>query len=99
MENLVVVNPFEVTDVRREEAIAMWDSFEKYFSIQPGYVSAKLLESIGSDSRFGLVTVAEWKSFELFQAALSNPELEQLASTLPSDIPHYPGAYKIIRGV
>jgi len=64
---------------------------------EPGYISTKLHKAISPDARFHLVNIAEWESVEAFQAALDNPELQDIAKDLPSDIPHYPGLYEVIR--
>ena len=97
MANITVINPFEVPQGREDEALSMWEAFAEYFRKQPGYISTKLHKAINPDAKFHLVNIAEWESVEAFQAALSNPELQNIAKDLPSDIPHYPGLYEVIR--
>lgn len=97
MANVIVINPFEVPKGKEEQALAMWDVFAEYFHKQPGYISAKLHQSINGDARFHLVTVAEWESPEHFSAALSNPELQKITKTATELFPSYPGLYEVIR--
>ena len=97
MSNVTVINPFEVPQGREDEALLMWDAFAEYFRKQPGYISTKLHKAINPDAKFYFVNIAEWESPEAFQTALENPELMEVAKKLPSDIPHYPGLYEIIR--
>ncbi len=97
MTYITVINPFEVPQGREKDALSMWETFAEYFRKQPGYISTRLHKAINPDAKFHLVNVAEWESAEAFQAALSNPELQDIAKELPGDIPSYPGLYQIIR--
>jgi heme-degrading monooxygenase HmoA len=97
MADVTVINPFEVPQGREDEALSMWDAFAEYFRKQPGYISTKLHKAINADARFHLVNIAEWDSVEAFQAAISNPGLQDIAKAFPSDILHYPGLYEVIR--
>ncbi len=64
---------------------------------QPGYISTELHKAIDPSARFFFVNIAKWESADAFQSALNNPELMEVAKGLPSDIPHYPGLYEVIR--
>ena len=97
MAPITVINPFEVPPGREEEALSTWEAFAAYFRKQPGYISTKLHKAINPDAKFHLINIAEWESAEAFQAALRNPELQEIAKDLPGDIPHYPGVYEVIR--
>lgn len=97
MAHITVINPFEVPQGREEEALSMWDVFAAYFRKQPGYISTTLHKAIDPEAKFHFINIAEWETVEAFQAALSNPELMEIAQDLPQDIPHYPGIYEIIR--
>ena len=97
MANVIVINPFEVSEGNEERAIEMWDQFAAYFRKQPGYVSAKLHRAINPDARFHLVTVAEWESPDHFMAALNNPELSNIVEAATDHSPNYPGLYEVIR--
>lgn len=97
MPNITVINPFEVPQGREDEALTMWETFAEYFRKQPGYISTRLHKAINSDAKFYLINIAEWESAEAFQTAIGNPELQEVAKDLPSDIPSYPGLYEVIR--
>jgi heme-degrading monooxygenase HmoA len=97
MDNIIVINPFEVQKGKEEQAIETWDRFADYFRRQPGYVAAKLHRAVGPDARFHLVTIAEWESPDHFMAALNNPELQKIAEAATDHSPNYPGLYEVIR--
>ena len=97
MANIIVINPFEVSEGNEEQAIGMWDKFAAYFRKQPGYVSAKLHRAVNPDARFHLVTIAEWKSPDHFMAALNNKELNSIVDSATDHSPNYPGLYEVIR--
>lgn len=97
MSNVIVINPFEVPEGMESEALKSWDTFAEYFSQQPGYVSTRLHRALTPDARFQLVNVAEWKNAEEFQAALTNPELQNIMAGMENEIPHFPGLYEVIR--
>ncbi|MEJ2143413.1 MAG: antibiotic biosynthesis monooxygenase [Gammaproteobacteria bacterium] len=97
MENITVINPVEVPEGRENEALEMWEAFAEYFRKQPGYISTKLHKALNPDAKFHFINIAEWESADAFQAAISNPELMDVAKNLPDDIPHYPGIYEVIR--
>ena len=97
MRSITVINPFEVPQGREDETLSMWEAFAEYFRKQPGYISTELHKAIDPSSRFLFVNIAKWESADAFQSALNNPELMDVAKGLPSDIPHYPGLYEVIR--
>ena len=97
MANIIVINPFEISKGKEEQALAMWDKFAEYFRRQPGYVSSKLHRAIDPDARFHLVTIAEWESADHFGAALKNPELQKIAESAMDHSTNYPGVYEVIR--
>jgi len=97
MTIVTVINPFELPQGREDEALSMWDTLAEYFRKQPGYISTTLHKALSPDTKFHLINIAKWESAEAFQAALSNPELQNIANELPNDIPHYPGLYEVAR--
>ena len=97
MANIIVINPFEVSEGMEDQALETWDKFAEYFRKQSGYVSAKLHRAINPDARFYLVTVAEWESPDHFMAALNNPELQEIAKAATDHSPNDPGIYEVIR--
>jgi heme-degrading monooxygenase HmoA len=75
----------------------MWEAFAEYFRKQPGYISTELHKAIDPDAKFQFINIAKWESADAFQSAPNNPEIMEVAKDLPSDIPHYPGLYEVIR--
>ena len=98
MTSITIVNPFEVPEESIEKAIESWDAFESFFTKQKGYISAKLLRSHDTSSKFNLVTIAEWDTKENFEAAIANPELALIAAEQP-EFTRYPASYDTIRNV
>ena len=98
MSSITVVNPFEVPEESIEQAIRAWDAFESFYKKQKGYISAKLLKSYDSSSKYNLVTIAEWGSQEDFDTANSSPELAGIVKKQPDFIRH-PATYETIRNV
>jgi heme oxygenase (mycobilin-producing) len=96
METVIVINPFEVQEDRRGQALEAWDRIAAYMERQDGFVSARLHRSIDPRSRFAFVTVAEWDSAEKFAAAFRSDEFVELDHAL-AEFPHYPGVYELIR--
>lgn len=97
MDNVIVINPFEVPKSKEEQALTMWDRVAEYFRRQPGRVSSKLHRASNPDARFHLVTVAKWVSPEHFIAALKSPELHKILETATDHSPNDPGLYEVIR--
>lgn len=98
MENLVLINPFEVQEGKEDEFLHWWQLGADYISTQPGFVSARLHRALSPDARFRFVNVAEWKSAEDWQAAISS-RLENVPEGVPflQAIPNYPSLYEVVR--
>jgi heme-degrading monooxygenase HmoA len=97
MAKVIVINPFEVPEGKETSALEMWDKLADYFRQQPGYVSTKLHRAVHPGAWFHLINFSEWESAEHFQAALSSPQLQELAAGSSDEFPHYPALYEIIR--
>lgn len=95
--SIVVMNPIELGDTPVHEAVAQWDRFADFFARQPGYVSATLHRAVDDSAKFGLVTLAHWESADAFLAAVSQPELMEIAEDGPS-LASSPAIYEVIRG-
>lgn len=96
MPNIIAINPFEVAPGKETEALKVWDRVAEFMNRQPGFVSAKLHQSLGPNTKFHLVTVAEWESAEHFMNVLASDELKEAAKGMEA-FPHYPGLYQVIR--
>ena len=95
--NITIVNPIEVPAGREAEALEIWDRYAAYFKNQPGYVGTRLHRSMDPKAKFHFVNIAEWESMDAFVAALHNEEIKSIGEGFPSDMPHYPAPYEVIR--
>ncbi|MBX2821213.1 MAG: antibiotic biosynthesis monooxygenase [Rhodothermaceae bacterium] len=64
---------------------------------EPGYVSTKLHRSLDPNAKFSFVYIAEWESMDAFLAALNNEEIKSVGEGFPTEMPHYPAPYEVIR--
>ena len=96
MSHIIAINPFEVSPGKQSEALTIWDRVAEFMNRQPGFISAKLHQSLDPNAKFHLVTVAEWESAEHFMKALGSDELKAAAKGMEA-FPHYPGLYQVIR--
>lgn len=96
MANIIAINPFEVAPGTEAEALRIWDRVAEFMQRQPGFISARLHQSLDPQAKFQLVTVAEWQSAQHFMTMLASDELKDAARGLEA-FPHYPGLYRVIR--
>lgn len=91
-----MVNPLEVTKGREQEALAEYWKFAAYFSKNQATCPRKCIgRSVARHGSY-LVTVAEWRSVEAFQAALQGDTLKKLMETSTGVFRPNPGLYEII---
>lgn len=93
---VVVINPFEVPEDRRQEALAAWDRAAAYLERQDGFIEARLHRTVDPHARYAFVTVATWASAQQFAAAVGSEEFRVLEEGL-ADFPHGPGVYEVVR--
>ncbi len=96
-EHVTIINPIEVPAGREADALAIWDSYAAFFRKQPGYIQTKLHRAIDPKAKFHYVNVAEWESMDAFVAALHSEEIKSVGDGFPSDMPHFPAPYEVIR--
>ena len=97
MENVVLINPFEVPrDIPDDEFLEGWQAAADYLRTQPGFVGARLHRAVLPDARFRFVNVAEWASPQDFRAAVSSAGFRALAEETP---PNYPSLYEVVRAI
>jgi heme-degrading monooxygenase HmoA len=96
MENIVLINPFEVEEGKEDEFLGWWQQAADHMCAQPGFVRTRLHRAVSPDARFRFINVAEWKSPQDWQAAMaSNPLLrDELRDSAP---PSYPALYEVVR--
>jgi len=97
MENVVLINPFEVPPDRDDEAfLAAWEAAADYLRAQPSFVGSRLHRALRPDARFRFVNVAEWASPQDFQGAVTSEGFRALAS---GSAPNFPSLYSVVRTI
>lgn len=94
---VILINPFEVSTGKEDEAMAFWDRVADYMSKQPGFISTRLHRAIVPWARFHLINIAEWESVGHFEAAINSEEFKKLTEPYMVIFPHYPGLYEVVR--
>lgn len=97
MANVILLNPFEVTAGKEEEALALWERGADIMRKSPGFISTRLHRAVSPDARFHLINMAEWDSVESFMAAIETDEFKEATAGSMETIPHFPGLYEVIR--
>jgi heme-degrading monooxygenase HmoA len=96
MENVVLINPFEVEEGKEDEFLDWWQQAADHMRTQPGFVNTRLHRAILPDARFRFINVAEWKTTQDWQAAISSPRMQELREARPWP-PSYPSVYEVVR--
>ena len=94
MDHVTLINPFEVPTGKEEEFVERWKEAADYLRQQEGFVSTRLHESLDPAAAFRFVNVAVWEPPEHFQRALSTPEFQELAQSMPFS--GRPALYRVI---
>ena len=94
MQNVVLINPFEVPAGRDDEFLAGWSAAAEYMSARPGFVRTRLHRALSPDSGFRFVNVAEWASPGDFEAAVKSEEFRRIVANGP---PGMPALYEVVR--
>ena len=93
MTNAVLINVFEVPAGHDEEFLRGWQAARDVLRRQPGFVSARLHQSLDPAAAFRFVNVAEWASPEDFRRAVATPEFQELVRGMP--FAGHPALYRI----
>jgi heme oxygenase (mycobilin-producing) len=94
---VVLINIFQVSPAQEEAFVAAWKEAHDHLTQQDGYVSTKLHESLQADARFRFVNVAQWKSAQQYQAAVSTEAFRQIAQrTRANSKEATPALYRVI---
>lgn len=72
--NMVLVDVVEVEPERMKGYKEMWDRAKDYMKNKPGFVSADLHVNQSQDTPIKYINIAEWRSAEEFEAALTTEE-------------------------
>ncbi len=97
MSSVVLINPFEVPQDKKEEFLTMWENVAEYMRRQPGFISTKLHRAVSPEAHFRFINIAEWESAQHFQAVISSKEFQRLSAGSLEAFPHFPALYEVIR--
>jgi quinol monooxygenase YgiN len=95
MDNVVLINPFEVPERTDDEFLRWWDRAAEFMRAQSGFVSTRLHRAVLPDARFRFINVAEWKSIGDWQAAMSSPTMQEVVRD--SAVTAFPSLYEVVR--
>ena len=93
---VVLINPFEVSEGKEEDALSFWEKVADYMREQPGFISTRLHKAVVPWARFHLINVAEWESIDHFESVMNSEEFKNLVGPYMKKFPHYPGLYEVI---
>ncbi len=94
MSTIVLINPFEVPQGQEEAFLKGWHAAAEHLRQAPGFLSARLHESLDPQAKFRFVNVAEWESPQHFQAAMSSEAFQQSRGKMPFTA--FPALYRVI---
>ncbi len=93
---VTLINVFEVSQGKEQEAIKMWESARDFLKNQQGYISTQLHESFDESARFKLINIAEWESVESFKKATA-AMIKSGKVPIVEGVKGNPSLYKVIR--
>jgi heme-degrading monooxygenase HmoA len=96
MDNVVLINPFEVPKGKESQALEFWKRVARFMQKQPGFVSTRLHQSVVPWAKFHLINIAEWKSAADFEKAVNSEEFKELTKPYMEVFPHFPGLYRLV---
>ena len=95
--SVILINPFELPEGADDESFLRgWERAAEYMRSRPGFVSTRLHRALAPDARFRFVNVAEWRSPEDFQKAVSSDEFREIAKGAG---PASPALYEVVRSM
>jgi heme-degrading monooxygenase HmoA len=94
MDNVTLINIFEVPEGRQEGFVARWRDAAAYLRQQEGFISTRLHQSLDPSVRFAYVNVAMWVTAEHFQRAVSSPQFQEMARAM--HFPSHRALYQVV---
>jgi len=94
MQNVILINPFEVPAGEEEQFLKAWHEVGEYMRRVPGFRSTRLHQSLDPQAKFRFINVVQWESAQHFQAAINAEEFRRLVTDLPFTA--YPALYQVI---
>lgn len=65
--SVILLNPFDVSAGKENEALALWERTAEAMRKSPGFISTRLHRAISPDARFRPINMAEWESPQHFR--------------------------------
>lgn len=80
------INVFEIPSDEVDEFITRWRERARLMSTAPGFRNAQLHRATSSETRFQLINVARWESYDHWHDAISDPRLQdEIRRVAPAD--------------
>ncbi len=93
---VTLINVFEVPDGQVDQSIEAWEAARDFLSMQPGYISTSLHQSLSPDARFQLINIAQWETQEAFVAATRRMRQEGVFAP-DEGLKMNPALYQVVR--
>ncbi|GAA5053409.1 antibiotic biosynthesis monooxygenase family protein [Nocardia callitridis] len=84
-EPVTLINAFSVPFAQKERFLMRWKSNARLMAAAPGFVGARMMQSLNENAEFTFVNVAEWSSGSALDAARTDPEWQRSVQRLIDD--------------
>ncbi|MEU7901028.1 antibiotic biosynthesis monooxygenase family protein [Nonomuraea sp. NPDC049152] len=99
-EPITMINAFTVPVAESDRFLELWKGNAEIMAAQPGFIRARLHQSLINDAELRYVNVAHWESGAQLEQALANPDWYASAQQLLNDpdlhITARPSIYEVI---
>ena len=84
LDNLIVTNPYRITEAEAEKNAAMWNDSKEHMKDRDGFVNANLYQSLTKQDEYFFVSRAEWASEEQFLAQFQGKDFKKIVEPFES---------------
>lgn len=77
-KDVVLINAFGVPQGKEDEFLSLWNHAAGMLTDKEGFIESRLHRSLGPDARYRFVNMAKWASPAAFQAAIAQPEFQEM---------------------
>lgn len=77
-KHVVLINAFGVPEGKEDDFLSMWNHAASMLTDKEGFIDSHLHRSLGPDARYRFVNMAKWASPQAFQAAIAQPEFQEM---------------------